>query len=63
MWLLKSSDLTQLDFYLWGTAKMIVYYIRADLQQELINKINDVFAELKQDRYDIHRVLNSISQC
>lgn len=35
----RSPDFTTLDFYLWGTVKIIVYRLNVNLQQKLIKRI------------------------
>lgn len=55
--LLGSPDLKLIDFYQWGIVKVIVYSIKVKSQkkrQELkVERINDAFTELKQDKHEI----------
>ena len=44
-----------LDFYLWGTLKNKVYRTRINSRNELIQKINNAFNEMKQNRNDIYK--------
>ena len=54
-WPQRSPDLMPLDFYLWGTLKNKVYRTRINSRNELIQKINNAFNEMKQNRNDIYK--------
>ncbi|CAK9806442.1 hypothetical protein ANTPLA_LOCUS4888 [Anthophora plagiata] len=59
-WPPRSPDLTPLDFYLWETLKDKVYQTRINSRHELIEKINNAFNEMKENRNEIRTVTNSI---
>jgi hypothetical protein len=46
-WLLRSPDLTPLDFFLWGYVKNIVYQIKLNNLQHLKARIRDAVATVK----------------
>lgn len=55
----RSCNIT--NFYPQGTVKAIVYRTRVDWRQELIERIDGAFVDLKQDKHEIRRATNSIS--
>lgn len=65
-WTARSSDLTPTLVYatlnlrfILQTVKAVVYSTRVDSRQELIGRINGAPTELKQDKHEIRRMINS----
>ena len=46
-WSPRSSDLTPLDFYLWGHMKSLVYTVSPTNEEDLVNKIMDAATAIK----------------
>ncbi|EFN61186.1 hypothetical protein EAG_12745, partial [Camponotus floridanus] len=42
----KSSDLTCLDFYLWGRVKELIYFQRPTTRENMIERIKIIFREI-----------------
>jgi hypothetical protein len=52
VWILKSPDLTALDFCLWGWMKSEVYKEKVNTRDELLARIMNSAALIKQERQD-----------
>lgn len=48
-WPPRSPDLTPLDFYIWGRAKELVYATEVNTREELIRRIEEAFAMIRQE--------------
>lgn len=60
-WPARSPDLTPLDFFLWGAVKNEVYSQPRITQEELRNKINEVFQKLR-DTVNLRHVMESVKR-
>jgi hypothetical protein len=54
-WPARSSDLTPLDFFLWGTIKEYVYRVPINTVEELNNRIIEAFAIITPEMVDRSR--------
>jgi len=60
LWPPRSPDLTPLDFYLWGTLKDKVYRTEVTSLEELVQRITNSVAEIRQSAQEIFDVISSI---
>ena len=49
-WPARSTDLTPLDFYLWGHMKTLVYITPIETEMELVGRIAVVAGSIAEDR-------------
>lgn len=59
-WPARSPDLTPLDFYLWGHMKSLVYKNKPHSREQLIQRIQEVTQEIKNNRPMLRRVTTSV---
>lgn len=58
-WPARSPDLTPLDFYLWGCLKEQVYCVPIDSIEQLINRLQQAAAEIRQRPEQLRNVQHS----
>lgn len=59
-WPPRSPDINPLDFYLWGHLKEIVYKTPVHTREELMQRIDEAFQIIKENRHVCRRVRKSI---
>ena len=59
-WPPRSPDLNPLDFYFWGHLKSVVYATPINTVEELRNRINDAFQQVRQNPGIFERVRRSM---
>jgi hypothetical protein len=66
-WPPRSPDLTPLDFCLWGWMKSEVYRRKVDTWDELLDRIMDAIARIKERQDELrratHHVLTRVAKC
>jgi hypothetical protein len=62
-WLPRSTDLTPLDFCLWGWKKSEVYKEKVNTRDEFVARIMNIAALIKQERqHDLRRATRTIAK-
>lgn len=59
-WPARSPDLTPLDFFLWGTMKQIVYSSPVENEMDLVARVAEAAAIIREDRTVFERVRRSM---
>lgn len=61
-WPPRSPDINPLDFYLWGHVKEIVYKTAVNTREELLQRIEEAFQRIRQNRTICARVRRSLTR-
>jgi hypothetical protein len=61
-WPERSPDLSPLDHFLWDHMKSLVYAVKSNSRVELLNRIMDSGAHVKNDHDSVKRVVTSITR-
>jgi len=59
-WPPRSSDLTSVDYYLWGHLNELVYAVEINTREELIQRINWAVNEIRGNPFSILRATRAI---
>ena len=49
-----------MDFYVWGVVKAKVYEAQINTCEQLVQRINDAFAAIRENEKDINNAIESI---